>query len=176
MQVINRVLATLLALALFLGGLLAALDIVLVQLQRPPFLVPASRWAAWLRMQSFNTGIVRAVCVGLILLGLVFLFCALRRGRPGALRLPGRTDGVAVTASRSGLERALSIEAGRVDGVRSARAKARRRRVKVIAATGLRDPGDLSTRIADVISERLGELDLADSLRSRVTVSSKGSR
>jgi hypothetical protein len=175
-QVINRVLATLLALALFLGGLLAALDIVLEQLHRPPFLVPTSRWAGWIRTQSFNAGIVRAICAGLVVLGLVLLFCALRRGRPGALRLPGRTDGVTVTASRSGLEQALATEAGRVDGVTSARAKARRRSVKVEAATALREPGDLSTRITDVVTEHLDELGLAATLRPRVTVSSKGTR
>jgi hypothetical protein len=174
--VINRLLATLLALALFLGGLLAAVDIVLVQLQRPPFLVPVSQWAAWFRAQTLSAGVVRAVCVGLVLLGLVLLVCALRRGKPGALPLPGRTEGVTVTASRKELERALSAEAGRVDGVESARTRARRRRVTVQARTAMRDPGDLSTRVTDVVTGRLGELGLTDRLRPRVTVSSKGSR
>jgi hypothetical protein len=174
--VINRVLATLLALALFLGGLLAAVDIVLVQLQRPPFLVPVAQWAAWFRVQTLGAGIVRAVCGGLVLLGLALLFCALRRGKPGALPLPGRTEGVTVTASRKELERALSAEAGRVDGVESARARARRRRVTVQARTALRDPGDLSSRVTDVVTGRLGELGLTERLRPRVTISSKGSR
>jgi uncharacterized protein DUF6286 len=174
--VVNRVLATLLALALFLGGLLATVDVVLVQLQRPPFLVPVAQWASWFRVQTLGAGIVRAVCAGLVLLGLFLLFCALRRGKPGALPLPGRTEGVRVTASRKELERALSAEAGRVDGVESARAHARRRRVTVQARTALRDPGDLSTRVTEVVSGRLGELGLTDRLTPRVTVSSKGTR
>ena len=176
MTLVNRLLATVLALALFLGGLLAAVDIVLVQLQRPPFLVPVGQWAAWFRAQTLGAGIVRAVCAGLVLLGLVLLFCALRRGRPGALPLPASTEGVTVTASRRELERALSVEAGRVDGVESARARARRRGVTVQARTALREPGDLSTRVTDVVTGRLGELGLTERLRPRVTVSSKGSR
>jgi hypothetical protein len=174
--VVNRILATLLALALFLGGLLAAIDIVLVQLQRPPFLVPVAQWASWFRVQTLSAGIVRVVCVGLVVLGLVLLFCALRRGKPGALPLPGRTEGVTVTASRKELERTLSAEAGRVDGVESARAHAGRRRVKVQAETAMREPGDLAARVTDVVAGRLGELGLTDRLTPRVSVSSKGSR
>ena len=42
MTVVNRVLATLLALALLLGGLLAVVEIVLAALGRPPWLVPGT--------------------------------------------------------------------------------------------------------------------------------------
>lgn len=170
MALVNRLLATVLALALFLGGLLATVDIVLVQLQRPPFLVPVAQWAAWFRAQTLGAGIDRAICVGLVLLGLGLLVCALRRGRPGALPLPPRTDGVTVTASRRELERALSAEAGRVDGVESARARARRRSVTVQARTAMRDPGDLPARVTEVVTGRLGELGLTDRLRPRIDV------
>jgi hypothetical protein len=167
---VNRLLATVLALALFLGGLLAAVDIVLVQLQRPPFLVPVAQWAAWFRVQTLGAGIVRAVCAGLLLLGLGLLACALRRGRPASLPLPGRTDGVTVTAARRELERAISTEAGRVDGVESARARARRRSITVQARTAQRDPGDLPARVTAAVTGRLGELGLTGRLRPRVRV------
>jgi hypothetical protein len=173
---INRLLATLLALALVLGGLLAAVDTALVQLERPPFLVPTDHWAAWFRVQSFGAGTVRAVCAGLVLLGLVLLLCALRRGRPASLPLPGRSEGVTVTASRRELERTLSAEACRVDGVESARTRARRHGVTVQARTALRDPGDLSTRVTEVVTARLGDLGLAGRLQPRVTVSSGSAR
>ena len=176
MTVVNRILATVLALALFLGGLLATIDIVLVQLQRAPFLVPVGQWSSWFRVQTLSAAIVRAVCVGLVILGLALLFCALRRGKPGSLPLPGRTAGVTVTASRKELERALSAEAGRVAGVESAQAHAGRRRVTVKAQTAMREPGDLTARVTDVVAGRLGELGLTDRLTPRVSVSSKGSR
>jgi uncharacterized protein DUF6286 len=176
-QVINRILATLLALALFLGGLLAVVDIVLVQLQRAPFLVPVGRWAAWLRSQAFDAGIVRAVCVGLAVVGLLLLVAGLRRGRPGTLTLPSRQEGVRVTAARRELERALAAAARRVDGVAGAHARARRRSVRVVAATPLRDPGELTRQVTDVVAGRLGELGLTDVVRPRVSVSTaKGAR
>jgi hypothetical protein len=105
----------------------------------------------------------------------LLLVVALHRGRPRALTLPAEHDGVRVTASRRGLERMLSAAAGRVDGVESARVTVGRRRVRVIAMTPLRDPGDLQDRVATVISGRLAALGLTD-LRPRLTVSRKGAR
>jgi hypothetical protein len=119
---------------------------------------------------------VRAICIGLVVVGLLLLVAALRRGRPRALTLPAQEEAVHVSASRRGLERTVAAAAGRVDGVHSASAKARRRTVRVKAATPLRDPGDLKNRLTTVVSDRLTEVGLGDRLRARVTVSSKGSR
>ena len=171
MQVINRVLAALLAVALFLGGLLAALDILLVQAGRPAWLVPTEQWAAWLRTQTFGAGIVRLICGGLVIVGLLLLICGLRPGRPGALRLPPRTEGITVTTRRRELERTLATSLTRLDGVASARAQARRHSVRVRVVTALRDPADLPTRVRETVTGRLAELGLADTLRPRVTVS-----
>ena len=49
--------------------------------------------------------------------------------------------------------------------------KARRRTVRVRAATALRDPGDLQSRVTEAVTQRLDELGLSGSLRPRVTVS-----
>ncbi|RBY77598.1 hypothetical protein DQ238_14375 [Geodermatophilus sp. TF02-6] len=176
MHVLNRVLATLLALGLFLGGLLAVVEIVLAALDRPHLVVPYDRWTSWLREQSFGDGIVRAVLIGMVVLGLLLLLAAVRRGRPGSLTLPARTEGVRVTASRRGIERTLSSAARRTDGVRDARARAGRRAVRVRAATALRSPGDLQQRVSDAVTGQLRELGLADRLRARVTVSQEASR
>ena len=171
MTVVNRVLATLLALALLLGGLLAVVEIVLAALGRQPWLVPHPDWTTWLSDQTLGSGIVRAVLIGAVVLGLVLLVLALRRGRPGALPLPSRVESVRTTASRRGIERTLRAAATRPDGVREARVKARRRTVRVRAATALRDPGDLQSRVTEAVTQRLDELGLSGSLRPRVTVS-----
>jgi hypothetical protein len=176
MQLLNRVLATLLALALFLGGLLAIAEIVLAALDRPAWLIPHQQWNSWLTDQSFSDGIVRAALIALALLGLLLLITALRRGKPGALRLPGRTDGVRVSASRRGIERSLATSARRADGVRVASARARRRSVRVKAKTALRSTDDLQQPVTAVVTERLDQLGLAGVLRPRVTVSRESSR
>ena len=176
MTVVNRVLATLLALAVLLGGLLAVVEIVLAALGRQPWLVPHPDWTTWLSDQTLGSGIVRAVLIGAVVLGLVLLVLALRRGRPGALPLPSRVESVRTTASRRGIERTLRAAATRPDGVRDARVKARRRTVRVRAATALRDPGDLQSRVTEAVTQRLDELGLSGSLRPRVTVSKGAGR
>lgn len=176
MHLLNRLLATLLALALFLGGLLAVAEIVLAALDRPAWLVPHERWSGWLREQTFTAGIVRAALIGLALLGLLLLIAALRRGKPGALQLPARTDGVRVSASRRGIERSLATAARRADGVRSARVRARRRSVRVKARTALRSTDDLQQPVTAAVTERLDQLGLAGVLRPRVTVSRESAR
>jgi len=169
-HVLNRVLAALLALALFLGGLLAVVEIVLAALDRPSWLVPHQQWAQSLTGETFGSGVVRAVLIGLVVLGVLLLLVGLRRGKPGSIPLPARTDGVQVTASRRGLERSLATSARRADGVRSARAKVGRRTVKVRATTAVRS-GDLQQPVTAGVTERLAELGLTGVLRPRVTVS-----
>lgn len=176
MHVVNRVLATLLALALFLGGLLAVVEIVLAALRRPYWLVPHRAWAAWLRQETFGAGVVRAALIGAVVLGLLLLIAALRRGKPGSIPLPGRTDGVRVLASRRGIERSLVTAARRTDGVRSARAKVRRRSARVTAATGARSAGELQQPVTAAVTGRLDELGLGGVLRTRVTVTQESSR
>jgi hypothetical protein len=176
MTVVNRVLATLLALALLLGGLLAAVEIVLAALGQRPWLVPHPDWTSWLTDQDLGSSIVLAILIGAVVLGLVLLVVALRRGRPGALPLPARVESVRTTASRRGIERTLRAAATRADGVRDARVRARRRSVRVRAVTAMRDPGDLQARVTEAISQRLEELGLSGTLRPRVTVSKGAGR
>jgi hypothetical protein len=176
MTVVNRVLATLLALILLLGGLLAVIEIVLAALGRSPWLAPHPDWTAWLGDQTLAPAAVRAALIGAAVLGLVLLVLALRRGRPGALPLPARVEAVRTTASRRGIERTLRAAATRPDGVREARVRARRRTVRVKAATALRDPADLQSQVADAVTRRLDELGLAGTLRPRVTVSKGAAR
>jgi uncharacterized protein DUF6286 len=175
-HVLNRVLATLLALALLLGGLLAVVEIVLAQLGRPSWLVPHEQWSSWLAGQTFVDGAVRAVLIGLVVLGLVLLVLALRRGKPGSVRLPSRTEGVHVSASRRGIERSLATAARRADGVRSARVRAGRRAVRVKAVTALRSTGELQQPVTAAVTGRLEQLGLSGVLRPRVTINKESSR
>lgn len=176
MQIVNRILAVLLAAALTVAGALGAVEIVLAALGRRPMLVPHRQWSRWLGERTFDDGVVRVVLIGLALLGLLLLVAALRRGRPGSLPLPSGTEAVRVTASRRGLERTLASAARRAEGVQSARVKAGRRKVRIQASTSLREPGDLASRVTAAVGERLEELGLAGVVRPRVRVSRKAAR
>ncbi|WP_425953470.1 DUF6286 domain-containing protein [Xylanimonas sp. McL0601] len=171
MNVVNRFLAVVLALVLFLGGLLAAVEIFRAQVGDAPWLVPWEKWSTWLGTQTWVTNLVRAVLVGIGIVGLLLLVAALRRGRPGDLVLPAESalPGVRTTVSRRGVEKSLETAARDVDGVRSARADAHRHRVTVRASSMTRE-GEPEQRVRQAVTERLAALGLEQSLRPRVTM------
>lgn len=180
MTVATRLLCTLVALLLLLGGLLGAVEIVLALLGQPALYLPHDAWAAWLRDQTWETGLVRAGLVGLTILGLLLLLAALRRGRSRTVTLPPRPgqtpSGVTVTASRRGAEAWLQAAAQRTSGVRAADVKLRRHRAEVTVRTANRTPGDLGSQVTEVISARLAALGADPRIRPKVTVSRKEAR
>jgi hypothetical protein len=176
MNVVNRVLAALLALALLIGGLLAATEIVLAQLGRPSWLIAQEQWSAWVRQRTFSEGLTRAILGGLVVLGLLLLLAALRRGKPRTLSLPSAAPGVQVTASRRGIERTLRAAAARTSGVTSVEVKASRRKVKVKAHIAARAAGSTQQQVSDVVASKLDELGLAGTLRPKVRVATGRTR
>ncbi len=175
MSTVNRVLAALLALALFLGGLLVAVECVLAALRRPGWVIPRERWTTALTSTAWNETLVRLVAAGVVVVGLLLLLAALRRGAPGTLALPTTTDGVDVRAQRRGVEHSVESAARRTDGIIGARARVTRHAVKVTAATSLRDPGDTASAVRRAVDARLGELGLDGRLRAKVTLDQRGS-
>lgn len=180
MALLNRVLSVLVALVLLLGGLLAAVEIVLALLGRPAWLLPHEQWSASLGEQTWDAGPVRAVLAALVLLGLLLLWPALRRGKPSALSLPARAGGtpagVRVRASRRGIETSLATAVRRTSGVSAARAQVSRRRATVRARTATRSPGNLQAEVSGAVTETLTDLGLAEVLHPRVTISRKEAR
>ena len=171
MNLLNRLLAVVLALVLLLGGLLAAVEIFLAQIGQPHWLVPREQWSAWLRTETWDTTVVRTALVGIGVVGLLLLLAALRRGRPGMLTLPTESaqPWVRTTASRRGVEKAIESVAQDVDGVTSARAAASRRRVTVRASSMTRE-GNPEQQVRQAVGERLAALGLDRSLRPRVAM------
>src|ERR671917_2044655 len=169
MNLLNRLLAVLLALALLLGGLLAAAEIVLAQLRRPRWLVPHEQWSSWLGTQTWDTSTVRTWLIVIGVIGLLLLLIALRRGRPAGLAV--RTDsappGVRTTATRRGIEKTLESAVGDVDGVSSVKTSVGRRRVDVKATTNTR--GGQEKQVQQAVTDRLAALGLQRTLRPRVT-------
>ncbi len=172
MTLLNRILSALLAIGLLMAGLLAAAEIVLAQLGQRYWLVPHQQWSSWLGQQTWDATILRAVLVGVGVLGLLLLIAALRPGKPSAVALPARSGtGTVVSASRRGLEKTIAAAAQRPEGINSATADGRRRTVRVKARTGTRSKTDLEQQVTAAVSQRLTELDLSVTLRPRITIS-----
>jgi hypothetical protein len=169
-QWLTRAFAALVALALLLVSLVALVEIVGAAAGRDPQVVAYTEWTAWMRERSWDDPVVRAILVGLVLLGLLLLFLAVRRGKPAALPLRARTPGVDVNASRKSVERSLAAAASRASGITGADASVRRRSARVEARTGARSESGMRQEVESVVRARLDSLGLTRDLRLRVQV------
>jgi hypothetical protein len=167
-RVVNRVIAAVLALALLVGGLLVAVEIVVAGFDRRPWVLPHDRWYASARLRTWDSPPPRWIFIALLVAGLALLLAQLVRRRPGALALgPGA---VPADLHRRSLERALVREAARVDGVAAARARVREDRADVIATSNRRQTGDIGPRVTQTLDRRLHALGLARPPAVRVKV------
>lgn len=164
-----RVLSVLLAAALLALGVIVTVEIILAAFGQPAWVLPYTELATTLREQTWDSVLARAVAAGLCLLGLLLLLPALRRGKPTALPLTPLTEGVDTHVSRRGLQRTLSAAAGRVDGVRHAKAKVGRRKVKVSTTSRLRDTSQLPSQVDTAVRDELETLGLRRPLAVKVT-------
>lgn len=174
MRVANRVVAAVLALALLVGGLLVAVEIVVAGFDHRPWVLPHDRWYRSARLRSWEAAPPRWIFISLVAAGLVLLFLQLARRRPSALPL---SAGVApADLGRRSLERSLSRSATGVDGVSGAKVKVGEGRAEVVATTNRRQAGDLQPRLADTIERRVQSLGLAQPPVVRVKVTTRTDR
>lgn len=173
---VTRVVSALLALALLIGSLLAVVEIVAAALGRAPALVPYPEWTTWMRMHSWNDWIVNAVLAALVVLGLLLLVLAFRRGKPASLALRSRSDGVDVTASRRSVEKSLAAAAARTTGIAGASAAVSRRTARVDARTVARSESGSRDEVESAVRGRLDSLGLERRMRTRVDLTTKETR
>ncbi len=174
MRTVTRLVSALLALALLVGGALAALEIAAAGLGREDHLVlPWRDWRQDLLDTPWEDFTVRVVLAALLALGLLLLFLLLARRRPTAVGLSDRVAGSTADLDRSGLERFLAARLDRVDGVGSAGVRVRGGRATVTAVTPARDTAPVEASLRGAADAALGELGLASSLPVRVSVSSR---
>lgn len=175
MRVANRVLAAVLALALFVGGLLITVEIVVAGFDRRPWVVPHHDWYTSARLRSWESAPPRWIFIGLVAAGLVLLVLQLARRRPTTLALaPGS---VPADLGRRSLEKSLVREASRVDGVSAAKVKIKKDdRADVVASSTRRQTDDLGPTVTQALDRRIGALGLARPPAVRVKVNGRSSR
>ncbi len=174
MRVANRVLAAVLGLALFVGGIVIAVEIVVAGFDRRPWVLPHDRWYTSARLRTWEAAPPRWIFIGLLVAGLLILFLQLARRRPTALALTA--GAVPADLGRRSLEKALVREAIRVDGVSAAKAKAGADTVDVVATSNRRQTGDLEPRVTVALDRRLAALGLARQPTVKVKVHGRSDR
>lgn len=175
MRILNRVLAALLALGLFLGGLLVAAEIAIATLtDRRPFLIPHDRWYSDLVEKPWRDQAIRLLFIALLAAGLVLLLLQLIRRKPLALSLQSNQPGVEVDVSRKSLEKALQRAAERVDGVANAKAKVGRSNARIRASSNQRIAPNIEQGVNAAASRVFQQLQLTSPPSLKVSVSRKG--
>jgi hypothetical protein len=159
-RVVNRILAAALALALLVGGLLVALEIVVAGFGADPLVLPHDQWYDAGRGNDWNSPASRWSFMAVTAVGLALLLLRLAQRRPETLRLPASEGGATAEVWRRSLERSLERAARRVDGVASARARLFRSKARIVARADQLATDTLEPAIAEVARTHLRSLGL----------------
>ena len=170
MRILDRVVSAVLGLALLVGGLLVAIEIVLAGLNRRPWLLPHDRWSASARTTPWSDPDLRLVFVVLIVVGILLLVVEGARRRPEALPLVARGQGVVTALDRRQVERWLEERVERVEGVTGAGVRIGSGSAQVEATSVGRDTGAVEAGVREVATSSLESLDLDRTTRLRVKV------
>jgi hypothetical protein len=168
MRAFNRILCLLLAAAIATAGVLAVIEIIAANTDNDPVVVKWRGLVDDLTTTEWKTGAPRVVAIVLIIVGLLLLFFALRRGKPSTVPLTTNASATDMTTTRKSLQRSLSTLATSVDGVADAKAKVKRRKIVVSGRAGTADRDGARSRLESEMQERIDGLSLADKRRLKV--------
>ncbi|MDQ6649619.1 MAG: DUF6286 domain-containing protein [Actinomycetota bacterium] len=173
---LNRILAVILGIGLFVLGIAVPIEIVRAALHRKREWLPYDHWTRLLRHNIWTGGGIRTLLIGLAALGLVLLYLQLRPRKPTLLPLEQMTEGVDVGTTRRSLQSAIKSAATGVDGIDSASVHVGQRQATVVAFSPLSDVSGLEPQVSERAQDRLGQLQLARPPRVVVKVRQKDKR
>ncbi len=150
MRTVNRIVAALLALALLVGGVLVAVEIVLGLAGRDPWIIPWDTWYRDARQHDWATTSVRWLFAAIGAAGIALLGLQIFPRRPMTLPFGSDSDGEVVIRRKS-VESTLARAATRIDGVDRASTRLGKTTVAVKARSHRRDPGDLAGVVTDAV-------------------------
>lgn len=146
------------ALALVLLALcIAVIWSVVQRLTGATEFIPYDSVVARLHATAWGDRRVLIAGVAAVLAGLVLLALAMLPGRAVVVPLSG-SENFAAGVHRRGLRGSLRDAAQSVEGVRSARVRLRRNRVRVTVRTGYAHTASLSEAVCAAVDERIGRI------------------
>ncbi|MFD0688343.1 DUF6286 domain-containing protein [Actinomadura fibrosa] len=151
--------ALLAAVLITAAGMLAAIEVITAWLDRPARIVPYGRIADWAEDTAWKDAPALAIAGALTLLGLLFLLAGLLPGRTRVVPLHGDDPDLTMGVTRRGFKAAIASAAEGASGVSGVRrVRLRRRRVKVVALTPVREHGDLGERVTAAVGDLLDRI------------------
>jgi hypothetical protein len=162
--------AAVVAALLAAAAILVMVEVITALLHRPAAVLPVTWLARLGRTTYWDDPRVLAGAAALAVIGLFLLALALSPGRPRAVAVRSEEPEVLMGVAPSGLARYAEDAAQSVEGVTGAKARTRRRRVRVRATTPLRDAEGLTEQVRHAVEQRFADLGLRRTPRLRVTV------
>ena len=167
MPIVNRLASVLLGLALLAAGLLAAVEAVLVGLDRKALWIPRDDWYARLTTTGWRDNSVVFVAVVAGAIGLLILLFQLRPWPPERVAVGG-VDGWYV--QRRSAEHRLAAAASSVPGVHEARARVRGRTGKWRAAVKAAGDRDARPAVEQAVRAELERMAAPETVRVGVSL------
>ncbi len=155
MRVTNRLLAGLLALALLVGGLLAAVEIAYGNATGRPLVVPWDAWFDGARDHAWSSREVRSLLLLVLAVGVVLLVLQVVRRGPQSLPVGAPRGAVTVEANTRSLEKAVARAVQALDGVDRARVSFSPSEAQVDVRTSRREVGGLEQAARQAVDARL---------------------
>lgn len=174
MRAFERLLSLLLAVAVVVGSLLLAVEVVWAALGKSPLLIQWQSTYDRGGTDAWDSAPVRTAAVVLLVVGLLLLLAELKPRRTPRLQLTGTDPSFDAAVTRRSLRSALLNAAKQVDGISGAKARVSGRRARVTATSRLgsvETAQSLTSELEAALRERLDSLQLARTprLRARVT-------
>jgi hypothetical protein len=147
------------ALLVTAAGALTATETITELVGDPARIFPYDRVTSWADDTSWKEWASLLISSGLALLGLLFLVAGLWPGRGRLVPLHGDNPDLMAGVTRRGLKGAVLSAVESVDGVSDVRrVRLKRHKVKVVAATAMRQEHGLRDTVKDTVRRRLDEI------------------
>lgn len=176
MRLVNRVLALVVAVVLAAAGVVLAIEVVAQRLDRAHIVVDWQSWYRWAHRTNWNSGVVRTICIVLVVVGALLLIAELIRPRASRLAINTTDPSTDAAVTRRGVAGTVHAAVRAVDGVTGASVTVRPRRVRVEATAAGQDDAlfdQLRQPITDAAQGRLDSLRLQRPPTLSVHVSSR---
>lgn len=173
MRVLNRAVSAVLALALLVGGIVVALEIVAGFFGREdPLLLPWDEWYRSATTTPWRDPDLRLAFALLVVAGVLLLMLEAASRRPQAVPMVGHDGAAFADLDRRGLERWLSARLDDVEGVSRTKVRITKKGAAVDADTPGRETERIRDQLRVAAGTALDELELARPLPLKVRVRS----
>jgi hypothetical protein len=162
--------AVVMAAVLAAAAILAATEVITTLAGHPAHVLPVTWLARAGRDAHWDDPAALATAAVACALGVVLIARALTPGRSRLIALASGDPQTVTGITRAGLRRYLAAAATGVDGIARARVGLGHRRVRVQAASPLRDARGLSSQVEHAVTDRLEQLAPLRPLRVRASV------